>query len=73
MSLSPRSDLSGRATQLAEADKCLSQAMDSDPDFLPAQYYKSIVLTHERKADAAIQLLEGLLKKESSFPDRGSL
>jgi len=53
--------------QLAEADRYLSQAIDSDPDFLPAQYYKSIVLTHERKSDDAIQLLEELLNKKPTF------
>jgi tetratricopeptide (TPR) repeat protein len=53
--------------QLAEADQFLSQAIDSDPDFLPAQYYKSIVLTHERKSDDAIRLLEGLLSKNPPF------
>jgi tetratricopeptide (TPR) repeat protein len=53
--------------QLTEADQFLSQAIDSDPDFLPAQYYKSIVLTHERKSDDAIQLLEGLLSKKPPF------
>src|SRR5260370_11725576 len=53
--------------QLAEADQYLSQAIDSDPDFLPAQYYKSIVLTHERKSDDAIRLLERLLSKNPPF------
>ena len=53
--------------QLTEAEQYLSQAIDSDPEFLPAQYYKSIVLTHERKSDDAIRLLEHLLRKNPPF------
>jgi tetratricopeptide (TPR) repeat protein len=53
--------------QLTEADRYLSQAIDSDPGFLPAQYYKSIVLTHERKSEDAIRILEDLLGKNPPF------
>ena len=53
--------------QLSEAEQFLTQAIDSDPDFLPAQYYKSIVLTHERKSDDAIRLLEQLLSRNPPF------
>jgi tetratricopeptide (TPR) repeat protein len=53
--------------KLVEADQYLTQAIDSDPEFLPAQYYKSIVLTHERKSDDAIRMLEHLLSKNPPF------
>jgi len=53
--------------QLTQAENYLTQAIDSDPRFLPAQYYKSIVLTHARKADDAIRLLEHLRDENAPF------
>jgi tetratricopeptide (TPR) repeat protein len=53
--------------ELTEAEKYLTQAINSDPQFLPAQYYKSIVLTHARKSDDAIRLLEHLLDENAPF------
>jgi hypothetical protein len=39
----------------------------ADPDFAPAQYYKAVVLTHARKANDAVLLLEELAKREPPF------
>jgi hypothetical protein len=52
---------------LVDAEKQLTKSLAVDPDFAPAQYYKAIVLTHARKADDAIDLLEGLAQDDSPF------
>src|SRR6266478_2051945 len=48
----------GKSLEEAEAQLCASLA--ADPSFKPAQYYQAIVLTHARKTDEAIKLLEML-------------
>ncbi len=53
--------------QLEEAERQLTQSVEWDPGFLPAQYYKSVVLAHARKSDGAIQLLEQLLARDAPF------
>jgi len=53
--------------RLTDAEKQLNQSLTADPDFTPAQYYKAIVLTHARKANNAVVLLEDLVQKETSF------
>src|ERR1051326_439299 len=53
--------------RLVEAEKQLTKSLAVDPDFAPARYYKAIVLTHARKADEAISLLESLNQDDSSI------
>ncbi|HEY5884295.1 MAG TPA: hypothetical protein VIT88_06375 [Pyrinomonadaceae bacterium] len=53
--------------RLTVAEEQLTQSLAADPDFAPAQYYKAIVLTHARKADYAVALLENLAGKKTSF------
>ncbi len=43
---------------LNKAEEQLHASLDAYPDFAPAQYYQAIVLTHMRKSDDAISLLE---------------
>ena len=56
---------SGR--NLTEAEEQLNQSLVADPDFAPAQYYKAVVLTHARKANDAVLLLEELAQREPPF------
>jgi tetratricopeptide (TPR) repeat protein len=53
--------------RLKDAKKQFDESLAADPNFAPAQYYKAIVLTHAREADAAIELLEGLNRESTSF------
>ena len=53
--------------KLIEAEKQLDESLAADPDFIPAQYYKAIVLTHGRKSDDAIGLLVDLGQANPPF------
>jgi tetratricopeptide (TPR) repeat protein len=58
---------SNNGDRLATAEEFLNQSLVADPDFAPAQYYQAIVLTHARKPDAAIRLLEPLSQKSEPY------
>src|SRR6266446_4146985 len=53
--------------RLNDAEQQFDQSLAAQPDFVPAQYYKAIVLTHARKADEAIEILEVLDQEEVPF------
>lgn len=58
---------SNNGEKLDNAERLLSESLAFDPAFAPAQYYKAIVLTHGRKPDDAITLLEGLNRDNSPY------
>ncbi|SRR6266851_148547 len=53
--------------KLIIAERRLGESLAVDPDFQPAQYYKAIVLTHGRKSDEAITLLEHLSRANPPY------
>jgi tetratricopeptide (TPR) repeat protein len=53
--------------KLVKAEKQLSESLVADPYFIPAKYYKAIVLTHERRSNEAIPLLEQLREADPPF------
>jgi tetratricopeptide (TPR) repeat protein len=58
---------SNNGDRLSTAEEFLNQSLAADPDFAPAQYYQAIVLTHARKPDAAIKLLEPLSQRSEPY------
>ena len=53
--------------KLQSAEEQLSKSLDLQPDYAPAKYFKAIVLTHGRKPDEAITLLEELSESNARF------
>src|SRR5215213_1629628 len=53
--------------KLVKAEQQLSESLVADPYFIPAKYYKAIVLTHERRSNEAIPLLEQLREVDPPF------
>lgn len=58
---------SNKGEKLQSAERQLTESLDLYPDFKPAKYYKAIVLTHGRKANEAISLLEELSESNALF------
>lgn len=58
---------SNSGDRLSAAEDFFNQSLTADPDFAPAQYYQAIVLTHARKPDSAIRLLEPLSQREEGY------
>src|SRR5437667_9965629 len=59
--------VSNEGEKLISAERQLTESLNRYPDFAPAKYYKAIVLTHERKAEGAITLLEELRQSRLRF------
>lgn len=53
--------------KLRSAEDQLTKSLCLFPDYAPAKYFKAIVLTHGRKADEAIKLLEELKDSDARF------
>jgi tetratricopeptide (TPR) repeat protein len=56
-----------KGDKLRSAEEELSKSLDLHPDYAPAKYFKAIVLTHGRKANEAITLLEELSESNARF------
>src|SRR2546423_7266406 len=56
-----------QSSSLQAAEQQFDISLEFAPDFAPARYYKAIALTHARKADDAISLLEGLRRDDPRF------
>lgn len=48
------------SAQLKDAEEQFDEALAVEPDFAAAQYYKAIALTHARRAEEAVEILENL-------------
>lgn len=53
--------------KLQSAEDQLTESLKLFPDYAPAKYFKAIVLTHGRKANEAIELLEELKDSTARF------
>jgi len=53
--------------QLKDAEEQFNEALAAEPAFVAAQYYKAIALTHARRAEEAVEILEHLNQENVPF------